>query len=67
MSGIFWSEPVPPPTDFSTILFYLFIGWILIKIIEKHSDKDYSRRKKKKGEKKNLPKRSSKKVQKSTW
>jgi ATP-dependent metalloprotease FtsH len=51
MSGIFWSEPVPPPTDFSTILFYLFIGWILIKIIEKHSDKDYSR-KKKKGEKK---------------
>jgi ATP-dependent metalloprotease FtsH len=49
MSGIFWSEP-PPSTDFSTVLFYLFIWWILIKMIEGLSDKDYSR---KKGEKKN--------------
>ena len=54
MSGIFWSEPPPPetPTDFGTMLFYLFIGWILIKIIEGNSDKDNSSRKKKKGEKK---------------
>ena len=48
MSGIFWSEPPPPPptTDFGTMLLYLFIGWILIKIIEGNSDKDYSNRKK---------------------
>ena len=56
MSGIFWSEPPPPetPTDFGTMLFYLFIGWILIKMIDGiggASDKDYSSRKKRKGEK----------------
>ena len=59
MSGIFWSEPPPPPppppsTDFGTMLFYLFIGWILIKMIEGLSDGDNnSRQKKKKNNKKN--------------
>ena len=63
MSGIFWSEPPPPPpppsTDFGTMLFYLFIGWILIKMIEGLSDGDNnSRKKKKKGEKNDTKEKS---------
>jgi len=58
MSGIFWSEPPPPPpppsTDFGTMVFYLFIGWILIKMIEGWSEENNnSRQRKKKNNKKN--------------
>ena len=58
MSGIFWSEPPPPPptTDFGTMLLYLFIGWVIIKMIEGNSGN--SRKKKKKGEKNDTKEKS---------
>lgn len=64
MSGIFWSEPPPPPppsTDFGTIVFYLFIGWIIIKMIEGWSEENNNghQRKKKKGKGKNDTKEKS--------
>jgi len=37
MSGLFWSDPPPPTTDWWSIASYVFFGWLLIKLLGKYS------------------------------